>query len=243
VAVLAREEDYAQLERCVKAGISVNENVSFAFRDWRPTPLYMVTIYSVRSLMDDHVKMLRTLVSYGADPNNMDGDRSTPLVNQCYNKGKYETMKALLELGADPNRESTEGDFTLKSLNFFLTPDDYNQETFEFTPITEEPAERIALLLEYGADVNAPYPIGETPLTLVLVWGAGDVRQRLVTLFLNKGADMNAALAGLEKAAEIAPVYYDTLYKLYNEGEFVPQDKEKANEYWQKKLSKENKDE
>jgi ankyrin repeat protein len=173
----------------------------------------------------------------------MAGDRSTPLVNQCDNKGKYETMKALLELGADPNQESVEGEYRNKPLNLYLSPSEYNEETSEFTPITEEQAECIALLLEYGADVNATYSLGETPLSMVLLWGAGAVRKRLVTLFCDKGADMNVAIASLEKVAEYAPVYYDALYKLYNEGEFVPQDKEKANEYLQKKHSKENKDE
>jgi hypothetical protein len=148
-------------------------------------------------------------------------------------------MRALLEAGAEPNKENWESDTAYKPLNFVMAPDDYNIETYEFSPMTEDRVKRAALLLEYGADANSVTPGGEMPLAQAIVYSAGIMREELVTLLLEKGADLSAAIAGMEKLGEIgSPEYYYALYEVYkgaveSVGRLVPVDEEKSAGYLQ----------
>jgi hypothetical protein len=125
-------------------------------------------------------------------------------------------MKALLEAGADPNKESLGGDIAFKPLNLVIAPDDYNIETHEFSPLTEDRMKCVVLLLEYGAEANSVTQVGERPLAQALTYAAGTMREKLVTLLLDKGADLAAALAAMEQFGEKGlPEYYYALHEVY----------------------------
>jgi TPR repeat protein len=147
-------------------------------------------------------------------------------------------MKALLEAGADPNKETCEDTIPYKPLNFVIVPDEYNSETHEFSPLAEGRGKRAALLLEYGADPNSIMPGGEMPLAQALTYAAGTVREELVTLLLDKGADPAAAIAGMEQMGEAgSPEYYYALHELYRgtvKAGLVPPDDAKSAGYLQR---------
>jgi tetratricopeptide (TPR) repeat protein len=246
IAVLAREEDYEQLDRffaeCpVKAenyerladymkDHPVNQWVSCLFRAYKPTPLFYITTKNVISLLKEPVKILRYLTRNGADPDKESGEGDTPLGNQCYATGNTEVMRNLLEAGANPELTAIVFDEApIKPMLLVLYPSEYDPETHTFTPITADDAERVKLLIANGADVNTvwEWESGITPLSLAIAYARGEQQRELVNLLRNRGADVDAALKGLENnACEQRPEYYYALYEFYagfpNQGEPMP---------------------
>jgi tetratricopeptide (TPR) repeat protein len=235
IAVLAREEDYEQLDRffaeCpVKAenyerladymkAHPVNQWVSCLFQTWRPTPLFYVTTKNVVSLLKEPVRILRYLTRNGADPDMESGEGDTPLGNQCCSNGSVEIMRNLLEAGADPELATIAFDkVPIKPLLLALFPPDSDPQTNTFTPLTAENVERVKLLIANGADVNTvwEWELGITPLSLAIAYARGEQQRELVNLLRNRGADVDAALKGLENCAcEQSPQYYYALYEFY----------------------------
>jgi len=208
-AVLALEEDYPLLDKYIEEHLPLNARVNWIFKDWQPTPLFYVTSYKAVQSMKDAVKMIRYLADNGADPNIESGEGDTPLGNQCYAKGTPEIMKALLDAGADPNQQShIEAGNYLSPLFMVLLPDEYNEETHVFKPLTQDYVERAKLLVAAGADVNEKRESGETPLGLALTFAEGEHRRELFTLLREKGADLDEALKGMEKLAEQGLIEY-----------------------------------
>jgi TPR repeat protein len=119
-------------------------------------------------------------------------------------------------------------------------PDEYNSETHEFSPLAEDQGKRAALLLEYGADPNSATPGGEMPLAQALTYAAGTLREELVTLLLDKGANPDAAITSMEQMGEGgSPEYYYALHELYKggvkaAGRFVQADDAKSGVYLQR---------
>ena len=246
IAVLAREEDYEQLDRffaeCpVKAenyerladymkAHPVNQWVSCLFRAWKPTPLFYVTTKNVISLLKEPVKILRYLTRNGADPDKESGEGDTPLGNQCCSNGNVEVMRNLLEAGANPELATIVFDkVPIRPLLLALYLPDYDPQTHTFTTLTADDVERAKLLIANGADVNTvwKWKSGITPLSLAIAYARGERQRELVNLLRNRGADVDTALKGLENCAcEQRPEYYYALYEFYagfpNQAESMP---------------------
>jgi len=221
-AVLAREEEYALLEKCISECLPLNEKLGWWFKDWQPTPLFYITIKKVWPCLRDPVSMLNYLVRNRADPNLASIEGDTPLGNQCHADGLSEIMKALLACGADPNVETVSGGVAFLPLHFVLLPANYDEETHDFTPYSAIDAEKAKLLIDgtsnnvSGADVNAECN-EMTPLGLAITYGKGDIRAGLVTLLLNRGANIDNALNCMEHYAKKGSLeFYYALYEFYN---------------------------
>jgi ankyrin repeat protein len=115
-----------------------------------------------------------------------------------------------------------EGEPKEKTLINALYPADYNAEAHTFTPLSESQAEQAARLIEEGADVNAKGPRNITPLGLAITYTRGEKGTNLIKLLIDKGASIDAAVAGLEEAAPFAPEYYYTLYELVTDYALYP---------------------
>jgi tetratricopeptide (TPR) repeat protein len=249
-AVAARNEDYELLERCInetwpdgKGGVNLNCCVSPVFKSWRPTPLYYITTSAVWGSMQSPEAMLKYLVEHGADPDAIAFDGgSTPLGNICLPGGDAVRMKALLDLGADPNHPSMEDGYAYTPLNQLLRPShDGSANRLGWIPLTETQTGMAAMLLEYGADPNSDMYI-LTPLVQVFTYGEGPHCTELIKLLIKKGANIDAAIKAMEDhiqedeaqetedagAQEAKALFLYALYRLYSAGEFIPQDKEKA---------------
>jgi len=157
-AILAREEDYMLFGKYIKEGLPLNERIGWWFKNYRPTPLFYISTCSVWSYMKDPVKMLKYLVKHGADINMPSAEGDTPLGNQCMPDGTAETLKTLLDLGADPNHETIMNDNSFTPLLLALSPKNYDSEQNTFCPYSSEDIKKIILLLNAGADPNLASP-------------------------------------------------------------------------------------
>ena len=221
-AVLAREEDYTLLEKYIAEKLPLNEKIGWWFKGWQPTPLFYITVKKVWPCMKDPVKMLTYLVNNHADPNLAGIEGDTPLGNQCYLDGSLEVIIALLDCGADPNIKTISGGTALFPLHLILLPDHYEKETHKFTPYGAIEVEKARLMIEdtvknvSGANVNAESG-GMTPLGLAITYGTGADRSRLVSMLLNRGADVDYTITCIENyAKQGSPEYYFALYSLYS---------------------------
>jgi ankyrin repeat protein len=147
------------------------------------------------------------------------GGGDTPLGNQCCSNGSVEIMRNLLEAGANPELATIAFDkVPIKPLLLALYPPDSDPQTNTFTPLTADDVERAKLLIANGADVNAVWEEepGITPLSLAIAFAHGEQQRELVNLLRNRGANVDAALKGLENnACEQKPHYYYALYEFY----------------------------
>ncbi|MDR0454158.1 MAG: hypothetical protein LBH05_05045 [Deferribacteraceae bacterium] len=224
-AVLAAEEDYPLLNIYIAQGLPLNERLGWWFRDWQPAPLFYITTYELLSCMKEPAKMLRWLTEHGADPNLASIEGDTPLGNQCMTRGTAKIMKTLLDIGADPNLNTILDGIVYKPLLLQLIPEEYDTESHAFLPLTAVALEKAKLLINAGANVNAvvKFEASEvTPLGLAITYSAGTARAEIVTLLINKGADLREALDCMENHANMEssgecdwPEYCFALYEFY----------------------------
>ena len=200
VAVLALFEEYELLEFCLNEDyVSLNAHFRPQFVYWEPTPLYFITGKYARVKMKDPCKMLRFLANEGANVNVAAGDGSTPLWNQTTINGSSEILKTLLELGANPNQISRDGDGDYTPLAFCLLPNPDENNADNWLPFDNQAIEKAKLLLQHGADPNLACPSlpDLPPLVMAIRYGFGDnnginpIAVELIELLLEHGADPN----------------------------------------------------
>ncbi len=204
IAALATLEQYDLLEKLVKelGTTALNERVPGNFAYWEPTPLYFITGKNQRTKMEDVCKMVRFLVSKGADVNMAAGDGSTPLWNQAIPNGSLEILQTLLELGGNPNQISVDGGHEWAPLANCLMPNPVENDENSWLPFDALAIKKAKLLLEYGADPNLANPFlpDYPPLVLAISYGFPQTRQKelpssevvaLIEWLLKQGANPN----------------------------------------------------
>lgn len=148
-------------------------------------------------------ELMRLLIRYKVDPNRTINRTNTPLLLLIQDP---EFVKALLDLGADPNFVNGEGDTALLLATRVSNRsggrvDDHLARPGErgFGPAVR--AEVVGLLLQYGADPNARTPRGVTALMQTT-----DEDARTIELLIAKGATINDDVALSEFRGRQAPV-------------------------------------
>ena len=169
VAAMAFLEEYDLLKRLFDENpdlkeVMLNTLVRPQFAYWQPSPLFFITTKKRWTKMNAPCKMLRFLHDHGANINLTAGDGSTPLWDQAVTDSPVEILEILLELGADPNQISLDGEFELTPLISCLLPETNNEN--EWLPLSSLVMEKSKLLLKYGADINLTCPAlpGFSPL-------------------------------------------------------------------------------
>lgn len=114
-------------------------------------------------------RTIRTLISYGADPNKADVERGTPFIWSVIG-GHVHIIKLLLAIGANVDAK---GDFGRISLSLSAQQDSCLNIT--------------KLLVNYGADVETQDKGGFTPLH----WAVSGNAVKNLTYFLDNGAKAN----------------------------------------------------
>ena len=118
-------------------------------------------------------KVARLLLDRGMDPAGRNGRGQTPL-HLAAESGSYEIISTLLERGVPVDARDENG----------LTP--LHQAAYYNEPEVAE------LLIERGAGVNAKSPANWTPLHFALLEKEGEDRGELVTMLIQRGADIRA---------------------------------------------------
>ena len=141
------------------AAVAAVLGAHLARRRWEAR-LYEMRFELRRAAMDGDVAGIRRLLAEGADVDGVSEGRSgwTPLHDACF-EGRIESVKALLEGGADVNR--ADKDF-YRPINLAASAAHWDV---------------VRLLLEHGADVTASDALGKTALDYAKEQGeAGMVR-------------------------------------------------------------------
>ncbi len=122
---------------------------------------------------DNHLKCLNVLIEYGANVNEVDDEEHYSALHTATHEGNHHCMQTLLEHGANPNTVDVNGNTPL------------------CTAALNADEDSIALLLDYGANLNqAGTPAQLTPLLHAVSFG----RNECVKLLLERGADIDAAM-------------------------------------------------
>ncbi|AAR83361.1 CNPV015 ankyrin repeat protein [Canarypox virus] len=126
------------------------------------TPLHL-------AVESNNIKMLKVLLSYGADINTVDNAGKTPICCAVI-RNLIDVTKELISLGADINK----GDINN------MTP---LHHIVRFAKSTE----LIEILLDHGANINAVNNFGETPLHVL-----NGARDHIATTLITRGANVYA---------------------------------------------------
>ena len=147
-----------KVEELIKSGINVDVKGTKG-----ATPLFWAMA---------NYKGFKKLLELGADPNIVYGDGNT-VINMAVRLKDRRFLEALLEHGANPNLK-------IASIGKW--------KSFESTPIfhaLSQGKDRVDLLLNYGADINAQDSFGTTPV----MTAAGRAEFEMAQYLLEMGAD------------------------------------------------------
>ncbi|HAU29441.1 MAG TPA: hypothetical protein DCW68_04935 [Rhodospirillaceae bacterium] len=101
-----------------------------------------------------------------------------------------EKLEGILHSGFDVNTCDGHGDSVLShALRVYMT-DEYDPDTLACLPRNPQALRQVAILLEHGADVNAPIFKGNTPLHFAVAHSGRKADKPLLKLLLKHGADV-----------------------------------------------------
>ena len=175
--------------------IALKHNHNVKIKDGDGKPLLSVAAAAI-SRSDDETpethfapaKVIELLVAAGADPNGVDPDGNTALVEAAYT----EVVEALVKAGADPNARNHEGQTPLFDHYFAdakvtllkAGADARVRDKHGRTPLFDQDStDAVRAIVAAGADVNALSASGSTALEAA---GSEDVALALLSLGANK---------------------------------------------------------
>ncbi|MCW3098195.1 MAG: ankyrin-3-like [Chthonomonadaceae bacterium] len=124
-------------------------------------------VFELPATPQENVTVVKMLLANGADISERDDEQKTPIMLALEFRW-METVRLLVEAGASPNIQDTEGE----------------------PPLTYADAEVASTLVQHGADVNARDPGGRTPLMKALC--PPNVHADSVPILLAHGANVHA---------------------------------------------------
>lgn len=144
------------------------------------------------------------LIASGADMEAIDRNQRTAL-NIAAESGNFAAMKALINRGANVNDDKNlftvisrfkPGKKKLEMVELILKNQAQIPKGLLYSAVSRGDIETVKLLIDRGADVNAPDPYDNTTVLMRIVQPntgiSGLLKPELVKLFISKGADVNA---------------------------------------------------
>lgn len=164
--IATEQKDRDMIDLLLKQGADVNQQDSYS----QTALYYALGVNSPSSRIPvSSLKVARTLLDHGADPNT--GKPTTPtLLFQCIQSGRSAEVDLLLSHHVDPSRRNYDGSTPLHNAAF------------------HEEVKIAAALLKHGAAPNARDNNGDTPLHTAVLWARGPAASAMVGLLLEHGA-------------------------------------------------------